>query len=121
MHPRAKQKLPGGEKVVDARLEEEHEAEKLLAELESLDVDSKEFTGKLTKLRDAVIAHAEHEERRRSSPSSEPSCRNRNSSAWARSPSSRRQSRRPGHIGVESPAANSSSDRSPRCSTVCGT
>ena len=52
----------GGEKVVDARLEEEHEAKKLLAELESLDVDSKEFTGKLTKLRDAVIAHAEHEE-----------------------------------------------------------
>ncbi|KAB7758308.1 hemerythrin [Mycolicibacterium mucogenicum DSM 44124] len=62
VHPRAKQKLPGGEKVVDARLEEEHEAKKLLAELESLDVDSKEFTTKLTKLRDAVIAHAEHEE-----------------------------------------------------------
>ena len=62
VHPRAKQKLPGGEKVVDARLEEEHEAKKLLSELESLDVDSKEFTAKLTKLRDAVIAHAEHEE-----------------------------------------------------------
>ncbi|MDX1877118.1 hemerythrin domain-containing protein [Mycolicibacterium sp. 141076] len=62
VHPRAKQKLPGGEKVVDARLEEEHEAKKLLSELESLDIDSKEFTAKLTKLRDAVIAHAEHEE-----------------------------------------------------------
>ncbi|MUL75021.1 hemerythrin domain-containing protein [Mycolicibacterium sp. CBMA 226] len=62
VHPRAKHKVPDGEKVVGARLEEEHEAKKALAELESLDIDSKEFTAKLTKLRDAVIAHAEHEE-----------------------------------------------------------
>jgi hemerythrin superfamily protein len=62
VHPRAKQKLPGGEQIVDARLEEENEAKGALAELESLDIDSKDFTSKLTKLRDAVIAHAEHEE-----------------------------------------------------------
>jgi hemerythrin superfamily protein len=62
VHPRAKQKLPGGEQIVDARLEEENEAKGALAELESLDIDSKDITSKLTKLRDAVIAHAEHEE-----------------------------------------------------------
>lgn len=62
VHPRAKHKVPGGEQVVEARLQEENEAKKALAELESLDIDSKDFTSKLTKLRDAVIAHAEHEE-----------------------------------------------------------
>jgi hypothetical protein len=31
--------------------------------LEKLDVDSAEFTDKLTKLRDAILDHAEHEER----------------------------------------------------------
>ena len=88
VHPRAKQKLPGGEKVVDARLEEEHEAKKLLAELESLDVDSKDFTTKLTKLRDAVLAHAEHEEKEEFAKLAE-----------AVAPT------RP-HPGVESPVAN---------------
>lgn len=62
VHPRAKQKVPGGEQVVEARLQEENKAKKALAELESLDIDSKDFTTKLTELRDAVIAHAEHEE-----------------------------------------------------------
>lgn len=62
VHPRAKHKVPGGEKIVEARLEEENAAKKALAELESLEIDSKDFTSKLTKLRDAVIAHAEHEE-----------------------------------------------------------
>lgn len=62
VHPRAKQKVPNGEQVVEARLDEENKAKKALAELESLDIDSADFTNKLTKLRDAVIAHAEREE-----------------------------------------------------------
>ena len=62
VHPRAKRKIPNGADVVAARLEEEHEAKTVLTELEKLDVDSEEFTTKLTKLRDAVIDHAEHEE-----------------------------------------------------------
>jgi hemerythrin superfamily protein len=62
VHPRAKRKLPNGDKVIGARLEEEHEAKTVLSELEKLDVDDPSFTDKLTKLRDAVLEHAEHEE-----------------------------------------------------------
>jgi hemerythrin superfamily protein len=62
VHPRAKRKIADGDKVVSARLEEENEAKKVLTELEKLDVDSDEFTDQLTKLRDAVVDHAEHEE-----------------------------------------------------------
>jgi hemerythrin superfamily protein len=63
VHPRAKRKIPDGDKVVGKRLEEEHEAKTVLGELEQLDVDADEFTDKLTKLRDAVLEHAEHEEK----------------------------------------------------------
>lgn len=62
VHPRAKHKIPNGDKVIQARLEEENEAKKALAELEELDVDSDEFTDKLTQLRQAVVDHAQHEE-----------------------------------------------------------
>jgi hemerythrin superfamily protein len=63
VHPRAKRKLSDGADIVAARLHEEHEAKTVLAELEKLDVDSEEFVTKLTKLRDAVVDHAEHEEK----------------------------------------------------------
>jgi hypothetical protein len=59
VHPRAKRKIANGAAVVDARLSEEHEAKKVLQQLEKLDVDSTEFTDKLTELRDAVLDHAE--------------------------------------------------------------
>jgi hypothetical protein len=49
--------------VVGQRLEEEHEAKTVLQKLEKLDVDSVEFTRLLTELRDAVLDHAEHEEK----------------------------------------------------------
>lgn len=62
VHPRAKRKIADGDKVVSARLKEENEAKKELSELEKLDIDSDEFTDQLTKLRDAVVDHAEHEE-----------------------------------------------------------
>jgi hemerythrin superfamily protein len=63
VHPRAKRKIADGAAVVDQRLEEEHEAKTVLQKLEKLDVDSEEFTRRLTELRDAVIDHAEHEEK----------------------------------------------------------
>jgi hemerythrin superfamily protein len=63
VHPRAKRKIANGEAVVGQRLEEEHEAKKLLQKLEKLDVDSDEFTQLLTELRDAVLDHAKKEEK----------------------------------------------------------
>lgn len=63
VHPRAKRKLADGAEVVDKRLKEEHEAKTVLQKLEKLDVDSEEFTKMLTELRDAVVAHATHEEK----------------------------------------------------------
>ncbi|MEE6176221.1 hemerythrin domain-containing protein [Mycobacterium sp. 050134] len=58
----AKRKVADGQTIVSARLEEENDAKKVLSELEKLEVDSDEFTQKLTKLRDAVASHADHEE-----------------------------------------------------------
>ena len=63
VHPRAKRKIANGEAAVGQRLEEEHEAKTVLQKLEKLDVDSVEFTRLLTELRDAVLDHAEHEEK----------------------------------------------------------
>ena len=62
VHPRARQEIADGDEIVDARLHEEHEAKEQLSKLESMDVSSKEFIDELTKFRDAVIDHAEHEE-----------------------------------------------------------
>lgn len=63
VHPRAKRKVSNGADIVAARLKEEHEAKTVLTELEKLDVDGDAFTTKLTALRDAVLEHAEHEEK----------------------------------------------------------
>ncbi|HET7667102.1 MAG TPA: hemerythrin domain-containing protein [Mycobacterium sp.] len=62
VHPRARHEIANGDEIVQARLEEEHEAKEQLSKLESMDVGSKEFINELTKFRDAVISHAEHEE-----------------------------------------------------------
>ena len=62
VHPRVRREVAGGEEIVDARLQEEHKAKEQLSKLESMDVSSKEFIDELTKFRDAVIDHAEHEE-----------------------------------------------------------
>ncbi|MCV7077025.1 hemerythrin domain-containing protein [Mycobacterium szulgai] len=63
VHPRVKRKIADGKAVVEKRLEEEHEAKTVLKDLERLDVDSAEFTSQLQELRDAVLDHAEHEEK----------------------------------------------------------
>jgi hemerythrin superfamily protein len=62
VHSRAK-RMPDGDKVVGARVKEEHEAKTVLAKLEKLDVDAEDFTRQFSKLRDAMLAHAEHEEK----------------------------------------------------------
>jgi hemerythrin superfamily protein len=54
--------LEGGAAVADARMAEEAEAEKLLAAMEDLDPESDAFMAALTKLRGAVLEHAQQEE-----------------------------------------------------------
>jgi hemerythrin superfamily protein len=63
VHPRVRDE--GGSEItelVDARLQEEHDAKELLSNIESLDFASQEFIDELTKLRQAVLDHAQHEE-----------------------------------------------------------
>ena len=62
VHPRVRTEAANGDEIVDARLEEEHNAKEMLSKLESMDIDSAEFIKELTTFRDAVIDHAEHEE-----------------------------------------------------------
>jgi len=62
VHPRVRHEITGGDDIVDARLHEEHESKQQLAALENMDIESKEFLDELSKFRDAVIDHAEHEE-----------------------------------------------------------
>ena len=62
VHPRVRHEAAKGDEIVDARLKEEHEAKQMLSKLESMDIGSKAFITELTKFRDAVIDHAEHEE-----------------------------------------------------------
>ena len=61
VHPRARA-LDDGDAIVDARLKEEHEAKEQLSKIEDLDIGSQEFIDALTRFRDAVVDHAEHEE-----------------------------------------------------------
>jgi hypothetical protein len=62
VHPRARQDIDGGNAIVDARLQEEHDAKEHLSKLEDMDMNSQEFLDALTVFRDEVIDHAEHEE-----------------------------------------------------------
>jgi hemerythrin superfamily protein len=60
VHPAARD--TAGDSVVQARLDEEDKAKKVLAELYDLGVDADGFDAKLNALAVDVIAHAEHEE-----------------------------------------------------------
>jgi hemerythrin superfamily protein len=62
VHPAARRSLADGEQIVNARLQEENEAKKVLGELEKLDCGSTEFETKFRAFQQAVIAHAESEE-----------------------------------------------------------
>ena len=62
VHPRVRREVDVIDSIVDARLEEEHEAKELLSSIEKIDITSQQFIDELTKLRDAVLDHAQHEE-----------------------------------------------------------
>ena len=62
VHPRVRHESDSGDAIVDARLHEEHEAKELLSKIEKLDITSQQFIDEVTKLRDAVLDHARHEE-----------------------------------------------------------
>jgi hypothetical protein len=59
VHPLAKDDAAS---VVEERLAEEKSGEKLLSELEKIDVDGPDFEQQFTKLHEEVLAHAEAEE-----------------------------------------------------------
>lgn len=63
VHPAAKRALPDGAQIVAMRLREEHDAKAELAKLERLEIDSHEFDAGIKKLKAAVLAHAEAEEK----------------------------------------------------------
>jgi hemerythrin superfamily protein len=63
VHPKARSAVANGEQIVDARLEEENQAKKMLSQLEGLDVNSPEFDEMLSTFKSDVVAHAEAEER----------------------------------------------------------
>ena len=62
VHPRVRREADAGDAIVDARVQEEHEAKELLSRIEKLDITSRQFIKEITKLRDAVLDHARHEE-----------------------------------------------------------
>jgi hemerythrin superfamily protein len=62
VHPAARRALPDGEDVVRARLREEHDAKKLLSQLEELDTETAEFERLFAQLRSSVLLHARAEE-----------------------------------------------------------
>ena len=53
----------GGSEVVEARLQEEHDAKQVLADLDGMKVTDPGFADGFATLRQAVLAHAESEER----------------------------------------------------------
>ncbi|MFF8017883.1 hemerythrin domain-containing protein [Streptomyces sp. NPDC007929] len=63
VHPFARKRLPGGERVVEERLAEEKAAKETLSALDDLDTDDPKFMPQLLKLRKDVQEHARAEER----------------------------------------------------------
>src|SRR3954470_13605752 len=62
VHPRARTIGPEGERIVQARLDEESEAKRMLSDLEKLGPDGDGFGTMLAQFKAAVIKHAEAEE-----------------------------------------------------------
>lgn len=63
VHSTLRQEIPGGEAIAASVLEEESQAEQLLADMEHMDVGSPEFRSAFTRLEQDVLNHAAHEER----------------------------------------------------------
>jgi hemerythrin superfamily protein len=63
LHPVARLRLPEGDQVADARIAEEEESKRLLAQLERLGTDHDDFGARFARLRELVLLHARNEER----------------------------------------------------------
>ncbi|WP_326594949.1 hemerythrin domain-containing protein [Streptomyces sp. NBC_01803] len=63
VHPAARKTFAGGDQVVDQRLEEERKAKEVLSRLDDMNPGDPDFMPLFLSLRDAVLEHAEAEER----------------------------------------------------------
>lgn len=63
LYPEVRRALPDGDLLADARITEQSEAEKLLAQLEGMGPGHEDFPTCLARLRLAVLDHASQEER----------------------------------------------------------
>jgi hypothetical protein len=63
VHPVTRTSVPGGAQTANARLGEEERADQLMAEVETMIADSREFDTWFEQLQAAVLDHASHEER----------------------------------------------------------
>ena len=63
VYPEVRQTIPNGERLANARIKEQSEAEELLAEMEKAGTDDPRFPRHLEKLQRAVLEHAEKEEK----------------------------------------------------------
>jgi hemerythrin superfamily protein len=63
VHPNARRMAEDGDLIIDRRLAEENLSKRMLSELEHVGTDSPEFPKRLQELRQAVLDHAEQEER----------------------------------------------------------
>ncbi|MEQ1702377.1 MAG: hemerythrin domain-containing protein, partial [Ilumatobacteraceae bacterium] len=63
VHPKVRGFDEAGMRAVEARLEEEQEAKRVLSELEAMDCDDPAFLPRVAVFREAVVTHAEAEER----------------------------------------------------------
>jgi len=63
VHPVARRSLDNGDEVVDARLEEENESKKMLQALERMGPSAQGFDALFAEFGQAVLDHAEQEER----------------------------------------------------------
>ena len=62
VYPKVRKALPEGDQLADLRIEEQSEAEELLAKMEKAGAADPQFSAHLSSLRNAVLAHAEKEE-----------------------------------------------------------
>lgn len=63
VHPAARRALPDGDSVIEARMQEENKAKKVLSKLEAIDIHSSEFKTEFELLERNVLMHANAEER----------------------------------------------------------
>jgi hemerythrin superfamily protein len=63
VYPQVRKKVPNGDRLATARIKEQAKAEDLLAKIEKAGVDDERFAVRVEKLRNAVLAHAQKEER----------------------------------------------------------